>query len=273
MATVFRKEEKKKAAASLQMPESTKEARPLWKTSLYFACMVLFLVFSDWYNPGIATITLKDGTKEKVHVRYETRDTLTLQLYNDRGEADGEVETYNRSEIENIEPVPSLTQSIYEIRWYLAGIMFLAVIAMVSSWFSRDEITQWMQATWDFTKLLVPLLYGGVFVVGFLSVFVPENQVASLVGDNSLFSNLIASMVGAFFYFATLTEIPITQILMKFGMAKGPVLALLLAGPAVSLPNMLVILSIMGTKRMLVFTILVVVMATITGVLFGYIVS
>jgi hypothetical protein len=273
MATVFRKEEKKKAAASLQMPESTKEARPLWKTSLYFACMVLFLVFSDWYSTGIATVTFKDGTKEKVHVRYETRDTLTLQLYNDRGEAEGEVKTYNRLEIENIEPVPSLTQSIYEIRWYLAGIMFLAVIAMVSSWFSREEINQWMQATWDFTKLLVPLLYGGVFVVGFLSVFIPENQVASLVGDNSLFSNLIASMVGAFFYFATLTEIPITQILMKFGMAKGPVLALLLAGPAVSLPNMLVILSIMGTKRMLVFTTLVVVMATITGVLFGYIVS
>ena len=273
MATVFRKEEKKKAAASLQMPESTKEARPFWKTSLYFACMVLFLVFSDWYSTGIATVTFKDGTKEKVHVRYETRDTLTLQLYNDRGEAEGEVKTYNRSEIENIEPVPSLTQSIYEIRWYLAGIMFLAVIAMVSSWFSREEINQWMQATWDFTKLLVPLLYGGVFAVGFLSVFVPENQVASLVGDNSLFSNLIASMVGAFFYFATLTEIPITQILMKFGMAKGPVLALLLAGPAVSLPNMLVIRSIMGTKRMLVFTTLVVVMATITGVLFGYIVS
>ena len=272
MAIVFRKEEKKKADASLHMPEPMKGGRPLWKTSIYFICMILFLVFSDWYNPGSATVTLKDGTKMKVHVRYETKDTLTLQLYTDRGEPEGEVKTYDRSEIEHIETVPSLTQSIYEIRWYLAGLMLLAVIAMVSSWFSRDEIAQWMHATWDFTKLLVPLLYGGVFVIGFLSIFIPENQVASLVGDNSLFSNLIASVVGAFFYFATLTEIPITEVLMKLGMVKGPALALLLAGPAVSLPNLLVILSIMGTKKTMVFTALVVVMATITGIIFGYIV-
>lgn len=273
MASFFRREEEKKADASLHMPESTQGARALWKTALYFFCMILFLVFSDWYTTGIATVTLKDGTMMKVHVRYEARDTVTLQLYNDKGEVEGKVKTYNRSEIEHIETVPSLTQSIYEIRWYLAGLMFLAIIAMVSFWFSRDEVTQWMHATWDFTKLLVPLLYGGVFVVGFISVFIPEHQVASLVGDNSLFSNFIASVVGALFYFATLTEIPITQILMKFGMAKGPVLALLLAGPAVSLPNMLVVRSIMGTKKMLLFTALVVVMATITGIIFGYIVS
>ena len=272
MATVFRKEEMKKANSSPYMPEPIKGERPLWKTSLYFVCMILFLVFSDWFNPGNATVILKDGTEMKVHVRYETRDTLTLQLYNDRGEAKGEVKTYNRSEIENIESVPSLTQSIYTIRWYLAGVMLLAVIAMVFSWFSRDEINQWMQATWDFTKLLVPFLYGGVFAVGFLSVFIPENQVASLVGDNSLFSNFIASVVGAFFYFATLTEIPITEVLTKLGMVKGPALALLLAGPAVSLPNLLVIRSIMGIKKTLVFTALVIVMATITGITFGYIV-
>jgi len=273
MASFFRREEKKKADASLHMPEPMKGGRPLWKTSIYFICMILFLVFSDWYTTGIATVTLKDGTKMKVHVRYKARDTITLQLYNDRGEVEGEVKTYNCSEIEHIETVPSLTQSIYEIRWHLAGIMFLAIITMVSSWFSRDEIAQWMHATWDFAKLIVPLLYGGVFVVGFISVFIPEHHVASLVGDNSLFSNLIASVVGALFYFATLTEIPITQILMKFGMAKGPVLALLLAGPAVSLPNMLVVRSIMGTKKMLLFTALVVVMATITGIIFGYSIS
>ena len=151
--------------------------------------------------------------------------------------------------------------------------MLLAILAMAFSWFSRDEINQWMFATWDFTKLLVPLLYGGVFVVGFLSVFIPEQLVASMVGDNSLFANFFASIVGAFFYFATLTEIPITQILMKFGMAKGPVLALLLAGPAVSLPNMLVIRGVMGTKKAGAFILLVVVMATITGLIFGLIVS
>jgi len=273
MAVIFRKGEKKKAEAALKMPESAKDVRPLWKTALYFLCMILFLVFSDWYKTGIATVTFKDDTRSKVHVRYEARDSITLELYNDKGEIEGEVKTYNRSDIKHIEIEPSLTQSIHEIRWYLAGIMFLAIMAMVFSWFSRDEVNQWMLATWDFAKMMVPLLYGGVFVVGFLSVFIPEQQVASLVGNNSLFSNFFASVVGSLFYFATLTEIPITQILMKFGMAKGPVLALLLAGPAVSLPNMLVVRSIMGTRKMLVFTTLVVVMATITGIIFGYCVS
>lgn len=269
MAVIFRKEEKEKAEASLHLPEVLKGGRPLWKTTLFFLGMVLFLVFSDWFNPGIATVRLKDGIEMKVHVRYETRDTLTLQLYNESGEAKGEVKTYDRSEIETIKPVPSLTMSIYNIRWYLAGLMLLAVLAMVFTWFPRDEINQWMNATWDFTKLLVPLLYGGVFVVGFLTVFIPEKQVASFVGDNSLFSNFIASVVGALFYFATLTEIPITQVLMKLGMAKGPALALLLAGPALSLPSMLVIRSIMGTKKTAVFILLVVIMATVTGVVFG----
>ena len=201
------------------------------------------------------------------------RDSVTLQLYDSHGEAEGAVKTYSRTEIASIKPVPSLTLSIHKVRWYLAGIMLLAIIVMVSSWFSRDEISQWMEASWDFAKLLVPLLFGGVFVVGFLSVFIPEQQVASLVGDNSLFSNFFASVVGAFFYFATLTEVPITEVLMKLGMVEGPALALLLAGPAVSLPNLLVIRSIMGTKKTLVFTALVVVMATITGVIFGYLFS
>jgi uncharacterized membrane protein YraQ (UPF0718 family) len=272
MAAVFRKEEKRKADASLHMPESMQEERPLWKTSLYFACMILFLVFSDWYNPGVAKVTLKDGSEMKVHVRYETKDTLTLQVYDEEGETKEEVKTYDRSEIKAIEPVPSLTLTIHNIRWYLAGVIFLGILAMVSSWFSREEVGQWMQATWDFTKLLVPLLYGGVFLVGFISVFIPEKQVALLVGNNSLFSNVFASVVGAFFYFATLTEVPITEMLMKLGMVKGPALALLLAGPALSLPNMLVISSIMGIKKTLVFILLVVVMATVTGISFGYIV-
>ena len=183
MAGVFRKEEKKKAEAALQMPEPEKDGRPLWKTTLYFLCMILFLVFSDWYNPGVATVTLQDGSKMKVHVRYETKDTVTLQLYDEGGETTQETKTYDRSEIKAIEPVPSLTLAIHNIRWYLAGVIFLAILAMVSSWFSREEINQWMSATWDFTKLLVPLLYGGVFLVGFISVFIPEKQVALLVGE------------------------------------------------------------------------------------------
>jgi hypothetical protein len=270
MALIFRKEEKEKSAALLHMPETGGPQRPLWKTSLYFLCMILFLVFSDWFNPGIATVTLQDGSEIKVHVRYETKDNLTLQLYDEGGETMQEVRTYDRSEIKAIEPVPSLTLSIHKIRWYMAGVMFLAILAMVYAWFPREEVLQWMSATWDFTKMLVPLLYGGVFLVGFITVFIPEREVALLVGDNSLTSNFIASVVGALFYFATLTEVPITEMLMKLGMAKGPALALLLAGPALSLPSMLVIRSIMGTKKALVFIALVVVMATVTGILFGY---
>jgi hypothetical protein len=269
MAVIFRKEEKEKAETTLHLPESMKGVRPLWKTALYFLCMVLFLVFSDWFNPGIAMVTLRDGTEMKVHVRYETRDTVTLQLYNEQAPGVEEVKTYDKSEIQNLKPVPSLTMSVYNIRWYLAGLMFLAVCAMVVSWFSRDEINQWMQASWDFAKLMVPLLFGGVFVVGFLTVLIPEKQVASLVGDNSLLSNLAASVVGALFYFATLTEIPITQALMRLGMAKGPALALLLAGPALSLPSMIIIREIMGTKKAGAFILLVVIMAAVTGKMFG----
>jgi len=143
------------------------------------------------------------------------------------------------------------------------------VLVMAWRWFERDELHQWMHNTWEFTKMLVPLLYGGVFIVGFVSVLLPGKQVAQLVGDNSLRSNLVASVIGAFWYFATLTEIPITQALMKLGMHKGPVLALLLAGPALSLPSILVIRKVMGNAKTIVFVLLVVVMSTAVGIFFG----
>ena len=147
--------------------------------------------------------------------------------------------------------------------------MGLFVVLMTWQWFTKTEVSEWMQNTWDFTKLLVPLLYGGVFIVGFISILIPEKQVALLVGDNSIRANLIASVIGAFWYFATLTEIPITEALMKFGMHQGPVLALLLAGPALSLPNILVIGKVLGINKTFVFCMLVVVCATITGLIFG----
>lgn len=116
MALIFRKGEKEKSEAMLRIPADPVSGRPLWKTSLYFLCMILFLVFSDWFNPGTATVTLEDGTEMKVHVRYETKDTVTLQLYDEGGETTQEVKTYDRSEIKGIEPVPSLTLSIHKIR-------------------------------------------------------------------------------------------------------------------------------------------------------------
>jgi len=140
---------------------------------------------------------------------------------------------------------------------------------MVWRWTDREEFREWMHNTWDFAKLLVPLLFAGVFVVGFVGALLPDRQVAALVGDNGLRSNLVASLIGALFYFATLTEIPIVQALTEHGMARGPALALLLAGPALSLPNMLVIYKVMGWKRATVFCAAVVVMATLTGLIYG----
>jgi uncharacterized membrane protein YraQ (UPF0718 family) len=151
--------------------------------------------------------------------------------------------------------------------------MGLAVLWMVWRWFERDEIREWMANTWDFTKLLVPLLFGGVFVVGFLGELLPDEQVAAWVGDNGVGSILVASVIGCLFYFATLTEIPILQALIEHGMAQGPALALLLAGPALSLPSILVIRSVIGIKKTAVFTSLVVVMATAAGWIYGLLIE
>ena len=158
---------------------------------------------------------------------------------------------------------------VFHIRWYLAGAMLVAVALMVWGWVDRTEFKAWMSNTWGFAKLIVPLLFGGVFVVGFISALLPDKQIGQLVGDNSLRANFVASLVGALFYFATLTEVPITQALMEHGMAKGPVVALLLAGPALSLPGMLVLIKVMGVKKTAAFCGLIVVMATITGMISG----
>lgn len=137
------------------------------------------------------------------------------------------------------------------------------------------EALDWMDHTWNFTKQIMPLLLIGVLVAGFLlgrpgrEGMIPSVWISSLVGDNSLSSNFFASVIGAFMYFATLTEVPILQGLMGSGMNKGPALALLLAGPALSLPNMLVIRSVMGTKKTVVFVALVVVMSTAAGMIYG----
>jgi uncharacterized membrane protein YraQ (UPF0718 family) len=163
--------------------------------------------------------------------------------------------------------------AIYHAKWYLAGLMGLAVLWMLWRWFGRDEIREWINNTWDFAKLLVPLLFGGVFVVGFLGELLPDEQVAAWVGDNSVPSILVASVIGCLFYFATLTEIPILQALIEHGMAQGPALALLLAGPALSLPSILVIRSVIGIKKTAVFTFLVVIMATAAGWIYGLLVQ
>ena len=150
------------------------------------------------------------------------------------------------------------------------------VILTIILTFSKGEANEWLGETWGFTKQIMPLLGAGVLVAGFLlgsadngNGIIPNQWIANLVGGNSLFSNFFASIAGAFMYFATLTEIPILQGLLNSGMGKGPALALLLAGPALSLPNMLVIRSVIGTQKTFVYVSLVIIMSTITGLIYG----
>ncbi|MHC4625623.1 MAG: permease [Planctomycetota bacterium] len=270
MALVFRRGERAKARAAMHMPEPEKPRRSVGKTALFLASMILFLVFSDWYNPGNVVVKTTDGRRFEAVVIHETKDAVRFQLEEDIGESRiGEKLTLQKSELVDVQERRNWVIRLHHIRWYLAGLCALAAFFMAWRWYERDEIREWMHNTWEFAKLLVPLLFGGVFVVGFVSTLLPEKQVAHYVGDNSLSSNLVASVIGAFWYFATLTEIPITQALMKLGMHKGPVLALLLAGPALSLPNILVIRKVMGNTKTIVFIVLVVVMSTIVGILFG----
>jgi len=164
---------------------------------------------------------------------------------------------------------------IYSVKWIVTGILAIALLFMLAIWFKKDELGRWVSESWSFAKQILPLLFLGVLIAGFLlgrpgyEGIVPSAWVSKAVGGNSIWANLFASVAGAFMYFATLTEVPILQGLIGAGMGKGPALALLLAGPALSLPSMLVIRSVMGTQKTAVFVLLVVVMSTIAGMFFG----
>lgn len=226
MAFICRKEEEAKCVDEQMFGADIEEARPLWKTSLYFLTMVLILIFATW------------------------------------GESDDPASFWGR---------------IHAVHWFITGGLLLVLSVMLKQWFSRDELSTWVDATWTFAKQIFPLLFIGVFVAGILlgrpgfdNGLIPNRYVALLVGSNSLWANFFAAFSGALMYFATLTEVPILQGLMGSGMNKGPALALLLAGPALSLPSMLVLRSVMGTKKTLLYVSLVVVMATVTGIVYGF---
>lgn len=165
---------------------------------------------------------------------------------------------------------------VYNIKWYLTAGALVVLFFIIVKWFNKQERKDWVLSTWIFAQQILPLLFAGVFVAGFLlgrpntdAGIIPSHYVASLVGGNSIFANFFASISAAFMYFATLTEVPILQGLLGSGMGKGPALALLLAGPAVSLPSMLVLRSIMGTKRTLTYVALVIILSTIVGWIYG----
>jgi uncharacterized membrane protein YraQ (UPF0718 family) len=265
MHLIFRKEETEKVAAQMAMPEPV-ISRPLWQNALYFAAMVAILVFANWGRPEETS-----GVWHVVHsYKWLITSVAALAL------AWMLVFWFNLHWIPlaTTAAATAATALIFPHEPLLAFSVAVLGLSVITSR-RTDEAGEWFDQTWGFAKQILPLLFGGVLVAGLLlgrpghEGLIHSQWISSLVGGNSVAANLFASVVGAFMYFATLTEVPILQGLIGNGMGKGPALALLLAGPALSLPNMLVIRSVMGTQKTVVFVVLVVVMATISGIIYG----
>lgn len=264
----FRHEEAEKAAAAPIMMDDD-DGRPLWQTALYFAAMVGILVFANWGKTDQPTGLWHSIYVSKWYITsiFSIALAVMLATWFRLGFVRILLASFPAALMAFIMPQhPELA--------FTFGVIGLSLLSNLKS--TRDgEMGQWFDESWDFAKKILPLLLLGVLIAGVLlgrpgqEGLIPSSWVASLVGGNSLGANLFASVFGAFMYFATLTEVPILQGLIGAGMGKGPALALLLAGPALSLPNMLVIRSVMGTKKTFIFVLLVVIMATISGLIYG----
>lgn len=267
MAFIYRDEEKEKADAQLLLPEID-DQKPFWMTATHFFILVAILVFVNWGKPASST----EGFWYFIYANkwYFTSVfgvAFSLSLIYIVG-------------VKLIYVIAGLVAVVLSTIIFSENPLIPFIVAVITTTialtYTEGEANQWLGETWGFTKQIIPLLGAGVLVAGFLfgspdgkGGIISDNLVFKLVGGNSIFSNLFASIVGAFMYFATLTEIPILQGLINNGMGKGPALALLLAGPALSLPNMLVIRSVIGTQKTFVYVSLVVIMATISGLIYG----
>jgi len=273
MAFIYRKEERAKAEEQMNFPE-VPEKRPLWQTSFHFFVLVLILVFANWGAPAAG-----DTSSLWYYIfafKWHIVGVFSLLLI------------YSLIYILKINKWHVLLSVLFTgvvtlvfrnpLLSMVAGIGAVSTIALLDKNEDSDN-PDWIESSWTFTKQIMPLLAIGVVIAGFLlgsthgdtSIpgIIPDNWVASLVGGNSIFANAFASVLGAFMYFATLTEVPILQGLIASGMGKGPALALLLAGPSLSLPNMLVIKSVMGWQKTGVYIVLVVILSTAAGLLYG----
>ncbi len=286
MHLIYRKEESQRAANASAF-EGDDDARPLWQTATYFAAMVGVLVFANWGKPqeDAGLWHLIWSSKWIITSGFGAALAVILVIWFG-------IRWWKMALVALATAVTWLLSAYWIVpTWgahlpgYDHGLPYAAMIpfavatvgltVVLSVGKRPDEANEWFDQTWGFTKQITPLLFFGVLVAGFLlgrpgeEGMIPSEWVASLVGGNPLLANLFASVVGAFMYFATLTEVPILQGLIGSGMGKGPALALLLAGPALSLPNMLVIRSVLGTQKTVVFVSLVVVMSTLTGWAYG----
>ncbi len=265
MHVIFRQDEMKKAAEQAEMPEP-EVGRPLWQNAVYFASMVGILVFANWGKPAVAVGFWNVVYSAKWIITGVFSGLLGLTLI-----AWFSIPWWKVVLAGLPAAVLAVVFPSQPLIAFTVGVIGLSAITSTS----EGEASEWFGSTWTYAKQIMPLLFFGVLIAGALlgrpghEGLIPSEWVAKSVGGNSLGANLFASVAGAFMYFATLTEVPIVQGLIGSGMGKGPALALLLAGPALSLPNMLVIRCIMGTKRTFVFVSLVIVMATIAGMLYG----
>jgi uncharacterized membrane protein YraQ (UPF0718 family) len=280
MSLIYRKEEKQKREDQMNLMADP-ERRAMWQTMTHFFTLVLILVFANWGRPaaedtssawyyiftykwyitGFFSIVLAWSLVKILKIKWQwvlaaaIVTVVSVILSNSLIESD------------KLRPLVPM----------IVGIAAQSVITLFDK--QDDENREWTLSTWEFAKQIMPLLAIGVVIAGFLlgsthdgqSIpgVIPNEWIAKLVGGNSVFSNFFASIVGAFMYFATLTEVPILQGLLASGMGKGPALALLLAGPSLSLPNMLVIRGIIGNQKTAVYVCLVVVMATVSGLIYG----
>ena len=265
MAFIFRKEELEKIEAQAGIPEP-EVTRPLWQNALFFAVMVGILVFANWAKPDVA-IGLWYGiytAKWLITGLFAVALALMLVFW-------FELNPGKVLLIASVTAVLSWQFSQEPLIPFSAGIVGFSWLTSTN----KDEVGEWFASSWDFAKQILPLLLFGVLVAGALlgrpgrEALIPSEWVVWAVGGNSLLSNFFGAIAGAFMYFATLTEVPIIKGLISSGMGEGPALALLLAGPALSLPNMLAIHSILGTKKTVTFISLVVIMATISGITYG----
>lgn len=273
MALIYRKEEKARRDMQSQFP-AVPEKRPMWQTSLHFFSLVLILVFANWGAPA------GDETSGVWYSIWQNKWLITAVF--------SLLLAFSMVYILKLKWTNVVAGTIITAASafafaspmvpMLVGIAALSIITLLDK--TDPDNREWTIASWDYTKQIMPLLGIGVVIAGFLlgsthdstSIpgIVPNQWVSSLVGGNSLFSNFFASFMGAMMYFATLTEVPILQGLMASGMGKGPALALLLAGPSLSLPNILVIRGILGTQKTIVYTLLVIIMATLSGLAYGF---
>jgi len=265
MQVIFRKEEIAKANQTMGMPEP-EAGRALFKNALYFASMSAILVFANWGKPTDAAGVwhMIFSIKWLLTALFAVVLGVILVLWFRLKWWKAAITAFPVAAISLITPNEPLFP-------FTAGVIGLSIAAGTE----EDEMKEWLIATWGYAKQILPLLFFGVLIAGFLlgrpgeEGIIPSRWILKAVGGNSLAANLFAAFAGAFMYFATLTEVPIVQGLIGAGMGKGPALSLLLAGPALSLPSMLVIRSVMGTKKTVVYVSLVIVMATISGVIYG----